>query len=278
MTKNVARKSSDSPFEAVKPPARLRLSDAIISQIESLILGGTLKPGHQLPPEREFAGSLGVSRPSLREALLRLQARGLVTARRGGGYAVADVTAPTLTDPLVHLLQRHPPAAFDILELRQGLEGIATCLAAQRADDADRKEITRRYAALVKADKGEVDELKAADADLEFHLSVADASHNVALMHVMRGLVNLIRTSTIRFRERIFSLHDGSKTLLNDQHRAIYEAVMKGDPQAAREAVSLHLSFIEATMREIEHDGRVIHSRLNPSSSTETRRAKKAHE
>ncbi|MGO8952159.1 MAG: FCD domain-containing protein [Rhodomicrobium sp.] len=270
----MTRKSSKSLFEAVTPPARLKLSDSIISQIETLILDGALKPGNQLPPEREFAETLGVSRPSLREALLKLEARGLVTTRRGGGYAVADVTAPTLTDPLVHLLQRHPPAAFDILELRHGLEGVATYLAAQRANEADRKEITRRYAALVKADKGEGDDLKGADADLEFHLSVADASHNVALMHVMRGLMNLIRTSTLLFRRRIYHLHDGGMSVLNDQHRAIYQAVMDGNAQAAREAVNLHLSFIEATMREIDRDGGTMPSRPQPPASRGTRRAK----
>ncbi len=245
---------SESPFEAVEPPARLKLSDSIVSQIEQLILEGTLKPGDALPPEREFAERLRVSRPSLREALLKLEARGLVSARRGGGYSVADVTATTLTDPLVHLLQRHAPAAYDILELRHGLEEIAAYLAATRANEHDRKEIKRRYTDLVNADKLNQDELMGSDADLEFHLAVADASHNVALVHVMRGLVNLLRTSTLRFRERIFSLHDGSTKLLQDQHRAIYEAVMRGDSAAARDAAHLHLSFIEATLREADLD------------------------
>jgi GntR family transcriptional repressor for pyruvate dehydrogenase complex len=274
VTNDVARKTSKSLFEAVEPPARLKLSDSIINQIETLILEGALKPGNQLPPEREFAETLGVSRPSLREALLKLEARGLVTTRRGGGYAVADVTAPTLTDPLVHLLQRHPPAAFDILELRHGLEAVAAYLAAHRATEADKKEISRRYTALLKADKGGKDELVGADADLEFHMSVADASHNVALMHVMRGLMNLIRTSTMRFRQRIFSLHDGSKSILSDQHRAIYEAVMKGDADAARKAVNLHLSFIEATIREIHRDGSATPSHSRPGASSETHRTK----
>jgi GntR family transcriptional repressor for pyruvate dehydrogenase complex len=271
MTNEVASKTSKSLFAAVQAPARLKLSDSIIDQIETLILEGALKPGDQLPPEREFAEKLGVSRPSLREALLKLEARGLVTTRRGGGYAVSDVTAPTMTDPLVHLLQRHPPAAFDILELRNGLEAVAAYLAAQRATEADKKEISRRYAALQKAEKGGKDELKGAGADLEFHLSVADASHNVALMHVMRGLMNLIRTSTLRFRQQIFDFHDGSKTLISDQHRAIYEAVMNGDAHAAREAMSLHLSFIEATMREIERDGCAIPSRLRSRAHNQTR-------
>ncbi|MCC2103030.1 MAG: FCD domain-containing protein [Hyphomicrobiales bacterium] len=239
-------------FESVMPPARVKLSDSIIDQIEKLIVSGALKPGNQLPPEREFSEWLGVSRPSLREALLRLEGRGLVTVRRGGGYAVADVTAPTLTDPLVHLLQQHPPAAFDILELRHGLEELAVYLAASRATPIDHKKITRRYNELSKIDKKGGDDLASADADLEFHMSIAEASHNVALMHVMRGLMNLYRTSTLRFRQCIYSLHDGSENILHEQHRAIYLCVIKGDPKAARDAAHLHLSFIEASLREAD--------------------------
>jgi GntR family transcriptional repressor for pyruvate dehydrogenase complex len=240
------------PFEAIKLPARVRLSDAIVTQIERLIVEGALKPGDRLPPEREFAERLSVSRPSLREATLKLEARGLVHARRGGGYYVADVTAPTLTDPLVHLLQQHPPASYDILELRQGLEEKAAYLAAQRRTDADRRVLKQRFAALVQADRKKGDAIADAETDLEFHLAIADASHNVALIHVMRGLFNLLRSSTYRFRELVFSMRDGTERLLHDQHRAIYEAVVKGDPDAAREATHLHLSFLDATLREAE--------------------------
>src|SRR5450631_495579 len=270
---NMAQKTLKALFELVEPPARIKLSDTIISQIEKLILEGALKPGNILPPERKFAELLGVSRPSLREALLRLEARGLVSTRRGGRYAVADVTAPTLTDPLVHLLQQHPPAAYDILELRHGLEEIAAYLAATRATEADRKEITRRYAALVKADKRKGDALKGAEADLEFHMVVADASHNVALMHVMRGLMNLIRTSSSRFRERIFS-RQGGRNVLNDQHRAIYQAVMKGDAQSTREAVHMHLSFIETTLRETDRDDGAAPSQSRSSVNLKSHRTK----
>lgn len=242
-------------FETVQPPERVRLSDSIVSQIEGLILDGTLKPGDLLPPEREFAERLGVSRPSLREALLKLEARALVQTRRGGGYCVADVTAPTLTDPLVHLLQRHPPAVLDILELRVGIEAISAFLAAQRATPADRAVLKRRYAALERADKGRGDPIANAEADLEFHMAIAEASHNVALIHVMRGLFNLLRTSIHRFRNRVFELGDGSEKVLHAQHRTIYQCVMRGAADEAREAAHLHLGFIQATLRQGDRPG-----------------------
>lgn len=241
---------TSNPFAAVTPPARIKLSDSIVGQIERLILDGALKPGDALPPEREFAQSLGVSRPSLREAILKLEARGLVHARRNAGYAIADVAAPTLTDPLVHLLQQHPPAAYDILELRGSLDELAAGLAAARATDEDRERLKKCFAELAKADRSRGDQLKPTDSDLAFHLAVADASHNLVLMHVMRGLYNLLHSSTYRFRNRIQTLPGGEKKL-HDQHRAIYDAVMRGKPEVARQSARRHLEFLETTLREV---------------------------
>ena len=99
--------SPEVPYREVTPPPRVRLSDSVATQIEELIVSGKLRPGHALPPERVLAQRFGVSRPSLREALLRMEARGLLKVRRGGRFTVTDVTVPTLTDPLVHLLKRH---------------------------------------------------------------------------------------------------------------------------------------------------------------------------
>ena len=244
--------SPKMPFEAITAPVRVKLSDSIVGQIERLILEGRLKPGDALPPEREFSDRLGVSRPSLREALLKMEARGLVQALRGGGYAISDVTAPTLTDPLVHLLQEHPPAASDILELRHGLEEIAAYFAAIRATKADRDSLKDRFADL-KARHKKHDPLMDAEADAEFHLAVADASHNVALIHVMRGLFNLYRSSIYRFRDRLYA-QKGDYEILHDQHKAIANAIIAGDPEAARQAAHLHLSFVRASLHELDQD------------------------
>jgi GntR family transcriptional repressor for pyruvate dehydrogenase complex len=238
-----------NPFAAITPPARVKLSDSIVEQIERLILDGALKPGDTLPPEREFAVSLGVSRPSLREAILKLEGRGLLQARRNAGYAIADVAAPTLTDPLVHLLQQHPPAAYDILELRGSLDELAAGLAAARATDEDRERIRKCFVELTAADHSRGDQLKPTDSDLAFHLAITDASHNLALMHVMRGLYNLLHSSTYRFRNRIETLPGGEQKL-RDQHHAIYDAVVGRNPDAARLAARRHIEFLETTLRE----------------------------
>ena len=240
--------ASQPSFRAVPHVRRLRLSDTITDQIEDLIASGKLRPGDRLPAERDLAQQLHVSRPSLREALLVLESRGLLQARRGGGFSVTDVTAPTITDPLVHLLQRHPETVDDILELRHGLECVAAEFAALRATEADGKRL-REIVSAMKRRRGAVDPLEDTDRDVDFHMAVAEASHNVALVHVMRGIFNLMRINMLRSREAL--CHQAENVaLLDEQHAQIAKAIAARDPVAARAAANIHLGFVQASLRE----------------------------
>ncbi|STT50592.1 transcriptional regulator PdhR [Klebsiella pneumoniae] len=118
-----------------------KLSDVIEQQLEFLILEGTLRPGEKLPPERELAKQFDVSRPSLREAIQRLEAKGLLLRRQGGGTFVQSRLWQSFSDPLVELLSDHPESQFDLLETRHALEGIAAYYAALRSNDEDRDRI-----------------------------------------------------------------------------------------------------------------------------------------
>ena len=241
--------STGPSFSAVVQPRRARLSDTIAEQIEGLIASGELKAGDNLPPERDLSKKLDVSRPSLREALLVLESRGLLQSRRGGGYCVTDVTGPVITDPLVHLLQRHPSTVDDVLELRHGIECIAAQFAALRATDADIKKLTVLVARTRKR-KAEFDAFEDADRDVDFHMAVAEASHNIALIHVTRGIFNLMRINMLRSREALYHQQD-NVDLLDEQHTKIVEAIAAKDPSAARKAANLHLSFVQASLREV---------------------------
>ena len=174
--------ASQPSFRAVQHVRRPRLSDTITDQIEDLIAAGKLRPGDRLPPERDLAQQLDVSRPSLREALLILESRGLLQARRGGGFSVTDVTAPTITDPLVHLLQRHPETVDDILELRHGLECVAAEFAAVRATEADDKRL-REIVGGMKRRRGPVDPL-----DPRFNLPALEHFETVGRQHLLKHL------------------------------------------------------------------------------------------
>jgi GntR family transcriptional repressor for pyruvate dehydrogenase complex len=236
-------------FESIKPA---KISDSIVSQIEQLILEGILKPGDKLPAERELAQQLNVSRPSLREALLKLEAKGLLQTRRGGGTYVVDAVAPTLTEPLVHLLKNHPEATFDILELRHALEEVAAYFAAIRSTAADREILQYRFGALATVHQ-EHDPMRDAEADAEFHLAITDASHNVALMHVMQGLFNLLRSSIFCSLEKLH-IQAGNYEIVHEHHKQIFNAVMERNPEMARQAAHLHLAFVEKTLHELDKE------------------------
>ena len=93
-----------------------RLSDEVMTELENMILAGRFKAGEKLPPERELATRFGVSRPSLREAIQKLVARGLLLSRQGGGTYVANTIGHAFSDPLLALLERHPDVHSDLLE------------------------------------------------------------------------------------------------------------------------------------------------------------------
>lgn len=243
----------EPPFRAVVAPRRKRLSDAIVEQVEAMIVDGTLSPGHALPAERLLAEKFGVSRPSLREALLRLESKGLLTVARGGGFVVTDVTAPTITDPLVHLLQRHPDAELDIIELRHGLELVSAHFAALRSTKDDHLRLRRAHEQLGRQQQSQ-DPLAAAQADAAFHLAVAEASHNVALIHVMHGLHNLLRTSMRHMWDLMYAEPD-SLSVVRGQHQALLDAVVAGDADRARDAAHLHLHYVRESLAQHETAG-----------------------
>jgi len=113
-------------------PAVVRLADSVASELEKRILEGALKPGDRLPSERELALSLGVSRPSLREAMQKLVSKGLLSTRHGGGTYVTDRLEAHFTDPWQDMLKGNPMLHRDMLEFRQMLESQAASLAADR--------------------------------------------------------------------------------------------------------------------------------------------------
>ena len=122
------------PFRPVSPE---KLSTAVVRQVEELILRGILQPGKRLPSERELAERLGVSRPSLRDAIAQLQEARLLTAKPGAGVFVADVLGSAFSPALTALFARHDEAAIDYLAFRRDMEGLAAERAARLGSDTD---------------------------------------------------------------------------------------------------------------------------------------------
>lgn len=236
-------------FERIAPA---RLADSIVDQLEHLILDGVLQPNERLPSERDLAKMFDVSRPSLREALDVLEQRGLIVSQHGGGTFVADLLGTAFSAPLVHLFRNHPGSALDYLEFRAGLEGMAAYLAAKRATDSDR-EILRRIFTAMEVAHAHDDPQEEAEIDAELHLAIAEAAHNIFLLHVIRSLFKLMREGVFYNRNHLYR-RPGVRDLLLTQHRAVYEGVMDGDPERAREAAQTHLYYVREELRGVAQE------------------------
>lgn len=233
------------PFHRVTPE---KLSTAVTRQVEKLILRGILRPGERLPAERELADRLGVSRPSLREAIGELQEKGLLKTRAGAGIYVADVLGSAFSGALIQLFSEHDEAVFDYIAFRRDLEGLAAERAARLASDTDLKVVGEIFAKM-EAAHAKTNPEDEARLDAEFHMSIIEASHNVVMLHMMRSMFQLLREGVFYNRQVMFKQRTTRGALL-DQHRAINTALQARDPEAARAAVEAHLTYVEQSLAD----------------------------
>ena len=231
------------PFE---PVTQEKLSHGVVRQIEDLILRGILRPGERLPSERELSDKMGVSRPSLREAIANLSERGLLTAKAGAGVYVADVLGSAFSPALVTLFSTHDAAVVDYISFRRDMEGLAAERAAQFGTDTDLAVINTLFEKMEAAHekRNPSDE---AQLDAQFHLAIIEASHNIIMLHMMRSMYDLLREGVFYNRSIMFKQRMTRDNLL-DQHRAINTALQARDPAGARAAIEAHLAFVEASL------------------------------
>lgn len=232
--------------ETIRPA---KLADTIADHLEQLILEGGLRPGERLLPERELAQHLDVSRPSLREALEKLEKRGLVHSGRGGSTYVAPLLGEGFTEPLYAALAGRPDTTFDYLEFRRVVEGSAADLTAQRGTEVDQQQIHQCFMKMEKA-HGQTDPSEEAEADADFHLAIYEGSHNLVMLHVMGALSDMLRKDVFYNRAKLYQ-RPGVREMLLDQHRAIHDAIMAKDPKAARVAAEAHVEFTRNALIEI---------------------------
>ncbi len=233
------------PFQKIQTE---KLSIAVVRQIELLILRGILRPGERLPSERELADRMGVSRPSLRDAIAELQEQGLLTAKAGSGIYVAEVLGSAFSPALIRLFGSHEEAVFDYLSFRRDLEGLAAERAARLGSTSDLKVVQAIFDRMEAAhDRSATQDEAQLDAD--FHMAIIEASHNVIMLHMMRSMYDLLRQGVFYNRQMMFQQRATREAIL-DQHRAINAALQARNPAEARLAVELHLDFVERCMKD----------------------------
>ena len=231
------------PFQRIDSE---KLSNSVVRQIEELVLRGILRPGERLPSERELSERLGVSRPSLREAISELQDRGLLTTRAGAGIYVAEVLGSAFSPALIRLFAAHDEAVFDYLAFRRDMEGLAAARAAVSATQTDLKVINKLFEKMELA-HGKRNPTDEAELDAQFHLAIIEASHNVIMLHMMRSMFDLLQEGVFYSRSIMFRQRN-TRDILLEHHRAINQAIQARDPDAARTAIEVHLGFVEEAL------------------------------
>lgn len=223
------------------------ISRTIAYRLEQMILDGNLAPEQKMPSERQLAARLGVSRSIIREALHELQGRGVVETRHGKGSFVARIVPePENEGPLMQLFLGHARTLYDLLEVREQLEGQAAYLAAQRATEKDRYLIAKAFTAMEEADP-----LTNAELDHGFHRAIINASHNPVLVHVLDSLRNLMLHS-VHASVANLSHRTAFKQQIDKHHRRVYHSVMNGQASAAQRAATSHVFHVRESLRRIE--------------------------
>lgn len=236
-----------SPFNSVKQP---RLADVIVEQLERMIIEGILAPGEKLPSERELASQFSVSRPSLREAIQKLEAKGLLTRKQGGGTFVSDESWQNVAEPLFQLMVNHPESQFDLLEFRHALEGICAYYAALRGTQTDDEQLAQCIEDISNVPLNDATIHTHANAVMGFYLKMAEASHNAVVLQVMHCLKPLLQQNIEdNLRQMLRSLEAQQAVVKHRNH--LLSMIVKREPELARQASHEHLAYIEETLLDV---------------------------
>jgi GntR family transcriptional repressor for pyruvate dehydrogenase complex len=237
-----------SPFTPVQ---RQRLSEIIVSEIEESILSGDLKVGEKLPSEQALASQFEVSRNVVREALKILQERGLIEIMDGSGAFVSLPKSEVTTNALgryIRLTGAHQ-AVKNLYEVRRILEGQNARMAAERAQESDLEEL-RHYLAVMQENKDNRFIEKWTEADLDFHIAVARATHNPFMALLLEPLVGQLREVISEGYYQPEAVESGFQA-----HTVILNCVEKGDAEGAYTAMLAHLNDSEARIeRHMENN------------------------
>ena len=229
------------------------IAEIVSRQIEDMIADGILQEGVQLPSERVLAERLEVSRPTLREAKQILTSKGLLKSQQGGGTYVTSALNSSISDPLMNLLKERPEFKFDILELIHTLDSEAAFLAASRATDLEKDKIKEKYDIMVELHLKREDHVASALADINFHLSITEASHNIALLHITRSIYDVLLTSIENNLKYLYTIK-GIEKSLTSQHKLILDSINIGDSEAAKSAAKTHMTFVNKSLSAMDKD------------------------
>jgi GntR family transcriptional repressor for pyruvate dehydrogenase complex len=219
--------------DALRPVQRPRLYEQVVTQIQAWITENGLAVGDRLPPERELASRLGVSRATVSQALVAMEVVGMVSVRHGDGVVLVE---PAGSAKVVNALRRHAQQLPEIIEAREALETKLAALAAGRRTERD---LAAMDEALAFMERDITSGGRGVEGDERFHAAVTAAGHSPLLAKLMAEISDLIRET------RISSLSQPDRPVNSLRgHRKIADAIRAGDAEAAAQAMQEHVAMV----------------------------------
>jgi GntR family transcriptional repressor for pyruvate dehydrogenase complex len=224
--------------------APVRLYESVIKQIMDLIKNNELKPGDKLPPERELAERLSISRNSLREAFRVLESRGLIESKPGGGRYIREIRKNGHNSTENIILSLEKSSILELLEAREMFEVKIAKIAAQRATPEDMELIEKALNKM--SEEEEIKNDKKTESDTEFHLAIASASHNFVFVNIIKLHLDLLKET----REKTWQI-PGRREKQREEHQAIFQAIKEHNIKKAGESMLEHLRKVEEVVTKI---------------------------
>jgi len=238
---------SDIAAENIFRPIRLeRVSEKVAIQLKRAISDGLFRVGDRLPSERELAEQMGVSRPSIREALQQLELLGMVETVHGGGSIVKNLTEQAISKPMEIVLKDDRQRVLEVTEVRAFMEAwAAKQAAANRTDDELR--LIRELLEEMERDleKGQI----RPEIDFQFHIEIAGATHNTIFVHLIQNIHQLISYSLSIHRQQVFVTREAQETIFR-HHLEVFKAIQKQDSEGAERAMAEHLNFVVSEFKK----------------------------
>ncbi|MGC8659179.1 MAG: FadR/GntR family transcriptional regulator [Desulfomonilaceae bacterium] len=217
-----------------------RLSEKVADQLRKAIGEGRFKVGEKLPSQPDLAELMGVSRPSIREAVKLLELQGMIESVQGGGTLVRNIAAQEIGTPIETLLVSDKEKVIELMDVRALLEVWSAKRAAHNRTEDELKQI------LTLTEEMEKDFASGSiryELDAKFHKEIAGATHNTILTHIVGSVFDLIRESIRFHREEIFVSRNDQRKIL-EHHKKIYEAIRDSDPERSEVSMHEHLQFV----------------------------------
>ncbi|MCJ7685243.1 MAG: FadR family transcriptional regulator [Desulfobacteraceae bacterium] len=218
----------------------------VITQIKDVIIGQNMPPGSCIGTERKMCDALNVSRPVLREALSSLKAQGFINATNRGVY-VNSITPTAIIEPIQKVLDEDKEKIFELNEVRETLETGMGVLAIDRATKEDIQKVRQALENLERSHRNKEIGHK---EDVQFHLRLAESSHNSIYIHILYTVLNLFEKATFLYRSSL-SIRPDFTGIIMDQHLKIYNAFIAKDPERLTRAIVDHLTWSANELRRL---------------------------